>query len=200
MSEREYKTAFVDDRMVIVTRLGEELETTIVCNRLNGQAAHITALEAELAEAKDKYDRLRQACIRDESDIQQTLGKVLGYPWFKDDQKNFPGASEENGVCVGEHVAVTLAMQAAKQLTAALATVEKCKQAGFITKDGNIAVSGMVYHPDYTECGAVEMHSENGKVRWYAEFYDRNLISRYVPVSDCYSTPSAAAAAKGGGE
>ena len=95
--------------------------------RAHELSAQLKSLEAELAEAKDKYDRLRETCIRDEYDIRQTLGKALGYPWFKDDQNNFPGATEENGVCVGEHVAVTLAMEAAKQLTAALATVEKCQ-------------------------------------------------------------------------
>jgi hypothetical protein len=40
----------------------------------------------------------------------------LGYPWFKDDQKNFPGADESCGVCVGDHVAETLAMEAATEI------------------------------------------------------------------------------------
>lgn len=48
-----------------------------------------------------------------DAEICQTLGKVLGYPLFKDDQKNFPGATEADGVCVGEHIAETLAMEAA---------------------------------------------------------------------------------------
>jgi hypothetical protein len=48
--------------------------------------------------------------------VSQTLGQVLGYPWFKDDQKNFPGATEEHGVCVGEHVAETIAMEAARKI------------------------------------------------------------------------------------
>jgi hypothetical protein len=39
---------------------------------------------------------------------QQAAGKALGYPWFKDDQRNFPGASDENGVCIGEHVEETI--------------------------------------------------------------------------------------------
>lgn len=51
-----------------------------------------------------------------ESNIQQILGKALHYPWYKDDQKNFPGATEENGVCVGDHVAESLAMEAAKRI------------------------------------------------------------------------------------
>lgn len=44
--------------------------------------------------------------------IAQTFGKALGYPWFKDDQKNFPGATENDGVCIGEHVPVTIAAEA----------------------------------------------------------------------------------------
>lgn len=67
------------------------------------------ALEKELAD-------LRKACSREDDEICQTLGKALGYPWFKDDQKNFPGATEANGVCVGDHVAASLAAEAAAEL------------------------------------------------------------------------------------
>jgi hypothetical protein len=56
---------------------------------------------------------------RENDEICQILGRALGYPWFKDDQMNFPGATEANGVCVGDHVAVTLAMEAARKITAA---------------------------------------------------------------------------------
>ena len=49
-------------------------------------------------------------------EVEQTLGKALGYPWFKDDQKNFPGATKRDGVCVGEHVPETIAQEAAKRL------------------------------------------------------------------------------------
>jgi len=63
---------------------------------------------------------LRLAWAKENDEICQVLGKALGYPWYKDDPKNFPGATEENGVCVGEHVAVTIAMEAA-------ATIAKLK-------------------------------------------------------------------------
>ncbi len=49
-------------------------------------------------------------------EVEQTLGAALGYPWFKDDQKNFPGATAADGVCIGEHVAGTLAQEAADAL------------------------------------------------------------------------------------
>jgi hypothetical protein len=54
--------------------------------------------------------------MKDFAEIEQILGKALGYPWFKDDQKNFPGATEENGVCVGEHIPVTIATEAATKI------------------------------------------------------------------------------------
>lgn len=66
-------------------------------------------LEAEII-------RLREALAKQNDEICQTLGKALGYPWYKDDQQNFPGATEENGVCVGEHVAESLAMEAARKI------------------------------------------------------------------------------------
>lgn len=61
-------------------------------------------------------DRYRSALSKQEDEVCQTLGNALGYPWFKDDQANFPGATEENGVCVGEHVAESLAMEAAAMI------------------------------------------------------------------------------------
>ena len=49
--------------------------------------------------------------------IEQTLAQALGYyPWYKDDQENFPGATEEDGVCCGEMTAEDLAIKAAKEI------------------------------------------------------------------------------------
>lgn len=81
--------------------------------------------DAVLADVK----RLQDACSRQNDDVCQTLGKALGYPWFKDDQKNFPGATETNGVCVGEHIAETIAIEAANRLTAALALAGRLREA-----------------------------------------------------------------------
>jgi hypothetical protein len=74
-------------------------------------------LEIRLRQTLSASKRMVNAGIKNEYEIEQILGKALGYPWFKDDQKNFPGATEEHGVCVGEHVAVTLAMEAAAKIT-----------------------------------------------------------------------------------
>ena len=48
--------------------------------------------------------------------IEQILGKALGYPYFKDDPKNFPTATEEDGVCVGIETPWSLAMIAADKI------------------------------------------------------------------------------------
>jgi uncharacterized coiled-coil DUF342 family protein len=66
-------------------------------------------LEAEI-------ERLRRGCTMLNSEVCQRLGKALGYPWFKDDQENFPGATEESGVCTGEHVAESIAAEAATRI------------------------------------------------------------------------------------
>jgi hypothetical protein len=54
------------------------------------------------------------AAAKEDSEICQILGKALGYPWFKDDRKNFPEATELDGVCTGDHVAITIVEEAAK--------------------------------------------------------------------------------------
>jgi len=62
--------------------------------------------------------RLRDAVSKQQHEIEQTLGKALRYPKFCDDQKNFPGSTEADGVIVGEHVAETLAAEAAAEIVA----------------------------------------------------------------------------------
>lgn len=49
--------------------------------------------------------------------VEQVLGKVLGYPWYKDDPENWPDATEKDGVCVGDHTAGSLALEAADRIT-----------------------------------------------------------------------------------
>jgi len=60
---------------------------------------------------------------RDEESICQDLGRALGFPWYKDDPVNFPNATEADGVCVGEHVAATLAKMAANKIAALRAEI-----------------------------------------------------------------------------
>lgn len=70
-----------------------------------------TALDEEVSKLKrqrDGYQRHMHEC-------EQIAGKALGYPWYKDDQKNFPGATEADGVCVGEHVGDTIVAELAEK-------------------------------------------------------------------------------------
>lgn len=77
------------------------------------------SVDAQLDEARAEIERLKTACSHLNEDVCQTLGKALGYPWLKDDPKNFPDATEVHGVCVGEHVAESIAMEAANRIKAA---------------------------------------------------------------------------------
>jgi len=87
--------------------------------------------EQYLSKLELSCERATKAYIRTSYEVEQALGKALGYPWYKDDQKNFPGATEADGVCVGEHIAVTIAREAARKITelkARVAELEKEQQ------------------------------------------------------------------------
>jgi hypothetical protein len=64
----------------------------------------------------NRIKELQTAAAKSNDEICQTLGKVLGFPWYKDDLSLFPGATESDGVCVGDHVGETLAVQAADRI------------------------------------------------------------------------------------
>jgi hypothetical protein len=66
---------------------------------------HALALEAEVA-------RLRGACVTMQHEIQQTLGKALGYPAAYPDVST----ADDGAVVVGEHIAETLALEAAETI------------------------------------------------------------------------------------
>ena len=87
-------------------------------------------LERELNAANDRIKRLRDGIAKHNQTIEQACGKVLGYPWFKDDQKNFPGATEKDGVCVGDHVAETIVSELASRYTESLARIKRLEEAG----------------------------------------------------------------------
>ena len=59
---------------------------------------------------------LRNGNARQSFEIEQILGRALGYPRYADDQKNFPNSTDEDGVCVGEHVPETIAVEAANKI------------------------------------------------------------------------------------
>lgn len=72
--------------------------------------------EQQLAEARELLARLREAWSRENDEIEQILGRALGFPRYCDDQRNFPGATEADGVCVGPQVAITLAQDASDRI------------------------------------------------------------------------------------
>lgn len=81
-----------------------------------------------LEQLSEKIKRLREGFLQQNQEIEQTCGKVLGYPWFKDDQKNFPSATEKDGVCVGDHVAETIVSELARKYTEALDRIKRLEE------------------------------------------------------------------------
>jgi len=70
----------------------------------------------EETEQAEKIKELERSFARQSIEIEQFLGRALGFPWYKDDPKNFPNATESDGVCVGDHTPESLAAQAANAL------------------------------------------------------------------------------------
>ena len=79
-------------------------------------------------EQQQRMNYLRKEIFEQNQEIEQTCGNVLGYPWFKDDQKNFPGATEKDGVCVGDHVAATIVSELASRYTEALTRIKRLEE------------------------------------------------------------------------
>ena len=69
--------------------------------------------------------RLLIACFKMNKEVCDILGRVLGYPWYKDDKENFPDATEADGICVGGNVAESLAEEAAIELTKAKVEIKR---------------------------------------------------------------------------
>jgi len=75
----------------------------------------LALLEVPLVRSKAEPD-WKTLYLKLADKVEQILGKALGYPWYKDDQKNFPGATEKDGVCVGDHVPESILAEAAKRI------------------------------------------------------------------------------------
>ena len=154
------------------------------------QVALVAAVD-ERDDALAEVERLRAACVKQDNAVGQTIAQALGgFPWYKDDKKNFPDATEADGVCVGEHTAETLAEAAAKEIKRLRAIVDKLPK----TADGVTVVPGedtvWAWHPhrgEFTEY-AVEISQPYAEVDY--DFVDPNCVCRF------YSTREAAEAAK----
>lgn len=98
-------------------------------SRLGIANAYIEEMEARVAELEAHIKTITEGCARENLNIEQICGGALGYPRYCDDQKNFPGATEEDGVCVGEHVAASIASELAGKYRDLLARVERLEEA-----------------------------------------------------------------------
>lgn len=82
--------------------------------------AALTAHEANSVSLDTaELERLMRGYQLECNECEQIAGKALGYPWYKDDQKNCPGATEADGVCVGEHVPSSVVAELARRYTEA---------------------------------------------------------------------------------
>lgn len=57
---------------------------------------------------------ITKGAIAECREVEQIAGKALSYPWYYEDQENFPGQTEKDGVCVGDHVAGTIVNELAR--------------------------------------------------------------------------------------
>jgi len=129
---------------------------------LYGPAA-ITTIE----ERDARIAHLEKGCSATNDDVCQALGRVLGYPWFKDDQDNFPGAIETDGVCVGEHVAESIADEAAGKIVAQAARIAELQ--AFIDS----ATATAIQKADAAEARALKAEGLlEGHATWKAAFIE----------------------------
>lgn len=111
------------------------------------EARVVNELLGSVEEKRQRITDLERVCSRINGDISQTLGKVLGYPWFKDDQEKFPGATEEDGGCVGVYMAEDVAQLAAKRITDLEAALRPFAEfdLGGVSDDCRIGYSDFTY-------------------------------------------------------
>jgi hypothetical protein len=95
-------------------------------------------MENRIKELEEKLDKTKSIAQKSFHEVEQTLGKALGYPWYKDDSANFPDATEADGVCTGEHVPESISSEAAnkiKELESELAEAKDALKAMFAACD-----------------------------------------------------------------
>lgn len=102
-------------------------------------------LERELNAANARIAHITDGFRREQNDIEQTCGKALGYPRFCDDQKNFPGSTEADGVCIGDHVAASIAAELAGKYAAAINRIKRLEEAGDALQFAVVGVEGMTH-------------------------------------------------------
>lgn len=86
-------------------------------------------IDEEIMRLRERVKHITDGFNREQNDIIQTCGNALGYPRFCDDQTAFPGATEADGVCVGEHVAASIAAELANKYRDAMERVKRLEKA-----------------------------------------------------------------------
>lgn len=81
----------------------------------------IANLEGQLVDEQRKSKGYASEC----RDVEQYLGQALGYPWYRDDPKNFPECTDADGVCVGEHTPATIAAEGAQRIVEMRAKIKE---------------------------------------------------------------------------
>ena len=122
-AEKEYDPTNIDD----VKQFARKLERELNASKADAESWREQAerFGQQLLGENSENSRLKLAYAKSHEEICQIAGKALGYPWFKDDQKNFPGATEDDGVCVGEHVAETIVAELAAKYAEANERIKK---------------------------------------------------------------------------
>jgi len=110
--------------------------TVCVCYKANVRIAMLCerrqtlTLRARVKELEKDCKQLQEVAQKADEEICQTLGKALGYPWFKDDPKNFPESTEADGVCVGDHCGATLALEMVDRMSELETKIKRLTEAG----------------------------------------------------------------------
>jgi len=110
-------------------RLCQGREYTCSCGWDEENAASATQAADTIERQAAEIERLRRGAGKSNDEVCQVLGKALGYPWFKNDQLNFPDATEEDGVCVGDHVAESIADEAADTIERQATKIKQLEKA-----------------------------------------------------------------------
>ena len=125
----ELLTIHADGRITVAEHL-KPTETAAAVLQIMREQWMDSIQSKKIREQEDRIKRLEDRIAKQNTEIEQTCGKVLDYPWYKNDQKNFPGSTEVDGVCVGEHIAETIASELARKYTGLEKRIKRLEEAG----------------------------------------------------------------------
>ncbi len=120
LAEKDRQIDALLGEVELLIRVAEGTETS--------DTPHAVQIASAIKKQLAAKDRLIAGLTKECHEVEQVLGKALGYPWYSNDQKNFPGATEADGVCLGEHVARTIAAEAASKLAVLAADRDRLAQ------------------------------------------------------------------------